>query len=640
MKKLLTSLLFIAVQGLFSQNVGITYQAVIYDPAGEELPGADNPLVPLSNSDVCLRFGIIDSSAALEYEEEVAVTTDRFGMVNILIGTHFQTGGYAPSFMEVAWSADAKYLKVDVDVAGTCNDDNYEELSYQPFTYMPFAFYSPASDIPGPEGPQGEIGPQGPIGLTGPQGDTGPIGPQGIQGETGPQGPQGDQGEIGPQGPQGDQGEVGPQGPQGDEGPIGATGPEGPTGPQGDQGLSAYEVWLSLGNAGTEQDFIDSLTGPEGPQGPQGEVGPQGPAGTGGGYIGGDPSTNSMISRNNPIGNGEMDLNATGLMYLLSYASSNRKFRVFDVISGQMIGNEFNWGTAEYWLHPKFGRDFIYLGGNNGISKFALDGGTNEWTPEIIYSEGLVIQRVAQNDSLIAYRNSGSNTKYLSLGTDGIWELSETFGFRGDYFSKDLVFVCEGMFGNYNGFTSNGAIKVYQYIPGVGAVQKGNTIYGLSNGERYDIDQIPKAISKDGNTIAIGCRSNASADYSMIRVYNYNANTNSWSVVGPELYSTTSYIKDVELNDSGTTMYITVLQENDISGRTNGSMFLDVMKLNMGIWQSINKIPLNEVYNCSLSNSLIENIDVENSIFVGSIPTVCNSAGSSDGCLIMIKQID
>jgi hypothetical protein len=30
---------------------------------------------------------------------------------------------------------------------------------------------------------------------------------------------------------------------------------------KGDKGESAYEVWLSLGNTGTEQDFLDSLSG-------------------------------------------------------------------------------------------------------------------------------------------------------------------------------------------------------------------------------------------------------------------------------------------------------------------------------------------------------------------------------------------
>ncbi len=32
-------------------------------------------------------------------------------------------------------------------------------------------------------------------------------------------------------------------------------------------GKSAYDIWLDLGNTGTEEDFIDSLTGPQGPQG-------------------------------------------------------------------------------------------------------------------------------------------------------------------------------------------------------------------------------------------------------------------------------------------------------------------------------------------------------------------------------------
>jgi hypothetical protein len=41
---------------------------------------------------------------------------------------------------------------------------------------------------PGPQGPQGAIGPSGP---QGPQGDFGPTGPQGPQGLTGPTGPQG-----------------------------------------------------------------------------------------------------------------------------------------------------------------------------------------------------------------------------------------------------------------------------------------------------------------------------------------------------------------------------------------------------------------------------------------------------------------
>ena len=41
----------------------------------------------------------------------------------------------------------------------------------------------------------------------------------------------------------------------------------GTSGPAGEQGLSAYQVWLTLGNYGTEQDFINSLRGESGVNG-------------------------------------------------------------------------------------------------------------------------------------------------------------------------------------------------------------------------------------------------------------------------------------------------------------------------------------------------------------------------------------
>ncbi|MDG2426208.1 MAG: collagen-like protein, partial [Flavobacteriales bacterium] len=52
---------------------------------------------------------------------------------------------------------------------------------------------------------------------------------------------------------------IGPQGPpgsQGDTGDDGANGADGATGPDG---LSAYQIWLGLGNSGSEQDFIDNM---------------------------------------------------------------------------------------------------------------------------------------------------------------------------------------------------------------------------------------------------------------------------------------------------------------------------------------------------------------------------------------------
>ena len=65
---------------------------------------------------------------------------------------------------------------------------------------------------------------------------------------------------VGSDGAPGEQGEQGPQGEQGE------IGPEGSAGENGDPGLSAYEIWLSLGNEGTEVDFIQALlNGPTAP---------------------------------------------------------------------------------------------------------------------------------------------------------------------------------------------------------------------------------------------------------------------------------------------------------------------------------------------------------------------------------------
>lgn len=72
------------------------------------------------------------------------------------------------------------------------------------------------------------VGPQGPQGEMGPQGETGPQGPQGIQG------------------PQGEQGAVGPTGAQGEQGPQGAT---------GEAGKSAYQAAKDGGYTGTEEEF-------------------------------------------------------------------------------------------------------------------------------------------------------------------------------------------------------------------------------------------------------------------------------------------------------------------------------------------------------------------------------------------------
>lgn len=54
----------------------------------------------------------------------------------------------------------------------------------------------------------------------------------------------------------------GVRGLEGSSGPTGDPGIPGDNGAPGDNGLSAYEIWINLGNSGTEQEFVDSLQGP------------------------------------------------------------------------------------------------------------------------------------------------------------------------------------------------------------------------------------------------------------------------------------------------------------------------------------------------------------------------------------------
>ncbi len=82
---------------------------------------------------------------------------------------------------------------------------------------------------------------------------------KGDKGDTGERGPQGLQGPVGPQGPKGERGEIGPKGEKGDTGIAGKDGKDGKDGADGVDGKSAYQVWLELGNSGSEQDFINSL---------------------------------------------------------------------------------------------------------------------------------------------------------------------------------------------------------------------------------------------------------------------------------------------------------------------------------------------------------------------------------------------
>ncbi len=144
MKKHITLFVLFISTIFYAQTTGISYQAVIYNPTPEVLPGYSQANAPLVNKNVCLKFSIIDAASAIEYQETIKTTTDEFGMVNLTIGTGTPIGGYAALFEDIVWDSSTKKLQVELDVNGSCA--TFLEISHQSFTPVPFAFASKTAE--------------------------------------------------------------------------------------------------------------------------------------------------------------------------------------------------------------------------------------------------------------------------------------------------------------------------------------------------------------------------------------------------------------------------------------------------------------------------------------------------------------
>ena len=144
MKKILIYIFFfLSATSLFSQRTGISYQALILNPSGEDLPGVNNSRSPLINTKICLEFTIVDNRSVEEYSETQTITTDSYGMVNLIIGDGSQVGGYANSWDGGLWDGELKRLKIDLDPSSSCS--NFKTISNQEITSVPFALFAPPS---------------------------------------------------------------------------------------------------------------------------------------------------------------------------------------------------------------------------------------------------------------------------------------------------------------------------------------------------------------------------------------------------------------------------------------------------------------------------------------------------------------
>ncbi|MDP4657042.1 MAG: hypothetical protein NWS90_07725, partial [Algoriphagus sp.] len=169
----LLALLSLSSLSLHAQVTGISYQAVIMNPGGKDLPGKNQADAPLANQEICLKFSFKTgggTTGVVEYEETHEIETDAYGMVNLTLGLGTPVGGTFASFDLIPWISGTKFLEVNLDKSSACT--NFTMISDQAFTAVPFALYAVNS-------PPGPMGPQGPAGAAG---TAGPAGPPGIDG--------------------------------------------------------------------------------------------------------------------------------------------------------------------------------------------------------------------------------------------------------------------------------------------------------------------------------------------------------------------------------------------------------------------------------------------------------------------------
>ena len=250
----------------------LNYQAIVRDVAGNPIVGGTN---------ITVRFNIHDGSptGTVVFTETNTAVTNQFGLITQIIGG-------TSNLATVNWSNGAKYLQVEIDVAG---GSSFTDMGTSQLLSVPYALYAGNSPIgsTGPTGPQGvpgingATGPQGAAGVPGANGATGATGAAGADGATGAQGSTGAAGTTGATGAQGATGADGADGATGPQGPTGADGADGATGAQGATGADGADGATGAQGA-TGADGADGATGPQGPAGAtgaDGATGPQGPAG-------------------------------------------------------------------------------------------------------------------------------------------------------------------------------------------------------------------------------------------------------------------------------------------------------------------------------------------------------------------------
>lgn len=163
MKRIFIFLIFLAatVTVLAQAPQAFNYQAILRNSDG----------TVKTNETVSIQTSIVDELGTSVYLEIHNTTTNKFGLVNLVIGE----GTTSDDLTTVDWSSGPYFIDVTV---------NGENMGSSPLLSVPYALYAASGNV-GPKGDTGEPGLQGEQGLPGPQGEQGEQGLPGPQGEPG-----------------------------------------------------------------------------------------------------------------------------------------------------------------------------------------------------------------------------------------------------------------------------------------------------------------------------------------------------------------------------------------------------------------------------------------------------------------------
>ncbi len=159
-------------------------------------------------------------------------------------------------------------------------------------------------------------------------------------------------------------------------------------GSTGTTGASAYDIWISQGNTGTMQDFLNSLIGAAGSQGATGAAGPNGTNGSNG--TNGADGTNGSNGTNGTNGTqGAAGADGTSITIqgtkatvgdLPASGALGDLWIIDQTGSGATAGDGYVWTAGNVWLNigPLRGPQGIQgVAGDNGTDGAAGAAGTN-----------------------------------------------------------------------------------------------------------------------------------------------------------------------------------------------------------------------------------------------------------------------